>query len=46
MILAGKGFEIVVVFSHLHDGRRHEHDLAVADAEAHALAHRLERRPR
>ncbi len=35
---------IELMFEHTHDGRRHRHDLAVADAQAHQLAHRLEDR--
>lgn len=36
-------FYIEVIFTHVHDGRRHRHDLAVVDPEAHRLAHRLGR---
>jgi hypothetical protein len=31
-------------FWHTHDDRRHRHDLAVADPEAHQLSHRLDGR--
>ena len=46
MILQGDGFVVVIFFGHDHDGRWHLHDMAVVDAEAHELAHRIERRPR
>lgn len=35
---------IELTFRHFHDGASHEHDLAVADAEAHQLCHRLDGR--
>ena len=45
-LTVGKG-AIELLFEHTHelpgsrDGRRHRHDLARADPEAHLLAHRL-----
>jgi hypothetical protein len=41
MWLKGEGFRLEVRFTHVHDGRHHEHDVRVATVEAHALAHRL-----
>lgn len=37
-------FYLEVVFTHQHDGHRHQHDQFFATAREHELAHRLERR--
>jgi hypothetical protein len=35
---------VEVRFTHLHDGRRHQHDALVASVEAHRVCHRLQGR--
>ena len=40
-LTVGPGVYLEVDFWHTHDGGHHLHDAALAEVEAHALAHRL-----